>query len=248
MEKFNLKLGKRWMVVAGIGLAGLMLMAACNSSPQPIPTATVTTLAAGSASIAAGANMTATNTLATTGGTAVTSGTVPAGKVVEVDPLPLNQALPPVRMRIPALNLDLPVQPMGWRVVTAGDTRTTVWDVPENAVGWHVNSAGAGGAGNTVLSGRQADGGAVFKPLALGNIQPGQDVYLTDKDGLTFAYRITTVTDPIPITGATTEDQKRAAAYLGQTDKAKLTLVTGWPEFTTTHRVFALADFVGVMK
>jgi len=30
--------------------------------------------------------------------------------------------------------------------------------------------------------------------------------------------------------------------------KAQLTLVTGWPEFTTTHRFFAVADYVGVLR
>jgi hypothetical protein len=99
-----------------------------------------------------------------------------------------------------------------------------------------------------VISGRQADGAAVFAPLALGAVAPDQEIFVTDGDGITFVYRITEVTPPIPVTGATPEEQAQAAAYFAPTDTARLTLATGWPEFTTTHRIFALADFVGVQE
>jgi sortase (surface protein transpeptidase) len=167
--------------------------------------------------------------------------------VAAVDPQPLEQALAPVRLQIPDIDLDLPVVAMGWHVANVDNQRTTVWTVPEAEVGWHVNSAGAGGAGNTVLSGRQTNGG-VFAPLALGAIEPGQFVHLTDADGLVFVYRISEVTQPIPIVGATPEEQQAAAAHLAPGDDARLTLVTGWPDFTTTHRIFAVADFVGVIQ
>jgi sortase (surface protein transpeptidase) len=167
--------------------------------------------------------------------------------VVAVDALPLEQALAPVRLQIPAIELDLPVVEMGWDVVNVDNQRTTVWTVPETEVGWHVNSAGAGGAGNTVLSGRQTNGG-VFAPLALGSVEPGQSVLLTDADGVVFVYRITEVTEPIPNVGASPEEQQAAAAHLAPGDNPRLTLVTGWPDFTTTHRIFAIADFVGVIE
>jgi sortase (surface protein transpeptidase) len=151
-------------------------------------------------------------------------------------------------MAIPELGMDLPVIPMGWRVVQADGQRTTVWDVPQSEVGWHVNSAGVGGAGNMIFSGRQADGATVFAPLALGKVVEGQDVLVTDTDGLTFVYRVGEVSEPIPISGATDEERARVMAYGGSDGEAKLTLVTGWPDFTTTHRVYAVADFVGVIK
>jgi hypothetical protein len=72
-------------------------------------------------------------------------------------------------------------------------------------------------------------------------------VLLTDGDGITFVYRITEVTDPIPVTGATPDEIARASTYFAPTTTARLTLVTGWPDFTTTHRIFAVAEFVGVM-
>jgi hypothetical protein len=137
---------------------------------------------------------------------------------------------------------------MGWKVEVADGERTTVWDVPLDKAGWHINSAGAGGMGNTVVSGRQVNGAAVFAPLALGSVAPGQEVFVTDGDGITFAYRISEVTDPIPVVGATPDELSRAATYFEPTTSPRLTLVTGWPEFTTTHRIFAVAEFLGVVR
>jgi sortase (surface protein transpeptidase) len=168
--------------------------------------------------------------------------------VVETAPLTPDQTTGPVRLQIPAINLDVPVIAVGWRLDVVNGVRTTVWDIPDDRAGWHMNSAGAGAAGNTIISGRQVSGAAVFAPLALGSVEAGQQVLLTDGDGIVFAYRINSVTPPIPITGATAEEEAQAAAYFAPTPTAQLTLVTGWPEFTTTHRVFAIAGFVGVLR
>ena len=120
--------------------------------------------------------------------------------------------------------------------------------MPLESVGWHVNSAGAGALGNTALSGSQTNGEAVFAPLALGSVVPGQEVRLTDEDGIVFVYRVREVSDPIPVTGATEEEKAVAETFLSSGDRAQLTLITGWPDFTTTHRVFAAADFLGTSK
>lgn len=187
----------------------------------------------------------AANPTASAGGAAATS---VEGELVQIPPLEPDETTGPVRLQIPAINLDVPVIAMGWRLETVEGQRTTVWDVPTDEAGWHMNSAGAGGNGNTIISGRQVGGAAVFAPLALGSVSEEQEVLLTDGDGVVFVYRITEVTEPVPITGATPQQQAQAAAYFEPTDQAQLTLVTGWPEFTTTHRVFAVAEFVGVLR
>ena len=168
--------------------------------------------------------------------------------VASIDPLAPEQAAAPVRLQIPDLNMDLDVIPMGWQIVTVDGERTTVWAPPDEQAGWHVNSAGAGALGNVLISGRQADGAAVFAPLALGSVALGQEIRLTDEDGLTFVYQVSEVSAPIPIAGATDEETALAAAYQEQGDTARLTLITGWPEFTTTHRMFVVADFVGALN
>ncbi|MEZ4870305.1 MAG: class F sortase [Caldilineaceae bacterium] len=157
-----------------------------------------------------------------------------------------SEPLPPVRMRIAALNLDLPIVPMGWIVTENNEgQRTTKWVVPLDAVGWHVNSAPAGAMGNTILSGHQFMGSALFAPLALGDIQVGQEVELVDEAGATFTYKITEVSEPIPLLGASEEDVALAESYMQPSAEAQLTLMTGWPDFTTTHRIFAVAVRVG---
>ena len=173
---------------------------------------------------------------------------VSADDVTEIEPYSADQTTGPIRVQIPAIGLDAPIIAMGWRVEMVDGARTTVWDVPMAEAGWHINSMGAGGLGNTVVSGRQVEGAAVFAPLALGSVAPGQDVLVTDGDGIVFVYRISEVTDPIPVTGATPDELARAATYFAPTATAKLTLVTGWPDFTTTHRIFAVADFIGVIR
>jgi sortase (surface protein transpeptidase) len=217
-----------------LSLCGLMLLvAACSSSTESAATPTPE---AELVEANAGVSTTAASAPAATG--------VGTG----IEPYPLDQTTGPVRVQIPEIGLDAPIIAMGWNVAVVDGARTTVWDVPLEEAGWHINSAGAGGLGNTVVSGRQVDGAAVFAPLALGSVAPGQQVLLTDGDGIVFVYEIAEVTDPIPVTGATPDEVARAAAYFAPTETARLTLVTGWPEFTTTHRIFAVADFVGVMR
>lgn len=163
--------------------------------------------------------------------------------------IPLTQALPPVALRIPALNLDLPVATMGWVVtevnVQGVISRTTEWVLPTDSVGWHANSAGAGGAGNTIFSGYQAAGAAVLAPLALGDIVVGQEIELVDTAGNVFRYQVVEVSEPIGLLGATEEANTLMRSYVQPSEQPILTLMTGWPDFTTTHRIFAVAEYVG---
>lgn len=162
------------------------------------------------------------------------------------EPTPVVRAgLPPVTLVIPDLAIELPITPMGWMVTEVNGQRTTQWIVPVDTVGWHVNSAGAGATGNTILSGHQSTGAAVFAPLALGDITVDQEISLVDEQGSVFLYRVTEVSEPIPIVGATEEDNALAQTYMAPTETAQITLMTGWPDFTTTHRIFAVAESVG---
>jgi hypothetical protein len=210
-------------------LGAILLVAACGTpSGTPTPAADEPAATAGA-----------------TGGAQNGDG---AGVVTEVEPYPLDQTTGPVRLQIPEIDLDVPIIAMGWRVDVVDGQRATVWDVPLEEAGWHINSAGAGARGNTIVSGRQVGGAAVFAPLALGSVVPGQEVLLTDGDGIVFVYRVTEVTEPVAVTGATPEEVAEAATYYASSDDARLTLVTGWPEFTTTHRIFVVAEFVGVLR
>ena len=163
-----------------------------------------------------------------------------------VPPLPATSlsAATPVRLEIPAIQLDVPVVPMGWQVA-GSEGPGVAWVLPTDAAGWHVTSAPAGGPGNTVISGSQFKDAAVFAPLALGDAAIGQEVILTDSAGSTFTYQITQVLEPLPIRGATAGADATARALVEQAGVTRLTMITGWPAFTTTHRQFVVAELVG---
>lgn len=165
--------------------------------------------------------------------------------VEEPTPAEVYKGWPPTLLRIPELALELPITTMGWVVTEANGQRSTEWIIPLDSIGWHVNSAGAGGTGNTILTGHQSSGAALFAPLALGDIIVGQELQLVDESGQIFLYQVREISEPIPLVGATEEDNALAQTYAAPTDTAQLTLVTGWPDFTTTHRIFAVADYVG---
>ncbi len=169
--------------------------------------------------------------------------------VDQIAPLSAEEALPPARLAIEEIELDVPVAEMGWRIVEDNGERTTEWRVPDDAAGWHINSARAGAAGNVIVSGHQLLGEALFAPVALGEVQPGQEIQLTDEDGVIFSYRVVEVSEPIPLAGATADELAQAAAYVeaeAAAAGARLTLITGWPDFTTTHRLFVVAELAGV--
>lgn len=159
--------------------------------------------------------------------------------------IPLTEALPPVALRIAEINLDLPIETMGWVVTEVNGQRTTEWVMPTDVVGWHANSAGAGGTGNTILSGYQAAGAAILAPLALGDIMVDQELELVDSAGNRFLYRVVEVSEPLPLLGTTEEDNTLMRSYVQPSELPILTLMTGWPDFTTTHRIFAVAEYVG---
>lgn len=171
-----------------------------------------------------------------------------ADNVIDVEPLSLEQAVPPVGLSIPAIELETVVEPMGWSVAEENGQRTTKWIVPEAAAGWHVNSAGAGASGNTILSGHQIQGDAIFAPIALGEVVVGQQVLVEDEEGVVFVYEIVDISEPIPVSGASAAEEEAALAFVSDDGEAVLTLITGWPDFTTTHRVFVRAALSGVLK
>ena len=163
-------------------------------------------------------------------------------------PLSLTEAASPVALEISAIGLMVDVAPMLWEIVDTNGERSTQWTLPAGAAGWHSDSAGAGAAGNVIISGRQQGEDAVFAPLVLGLVQLGQWVQLRSADGATYLYQITDIGEPIPLEGATPAQLARQRDLYAVGDQPRLTLITGWPEFTTTHRLFITADFRGRLR
>ena len=165
-----------------------------------------------------------------------------------VSPLPAGAGRSPVRIRIPALGLDAPVQPMTWQ--NQGDR--SIWQVPENAAGHHIDSAFPGEVGNVVISGHHNMGQRVFARLssigeANNPLRPGDAIILQDEVGRRITYRITRW-QRIPEKNAPLAIRHENASYLLPTDFPQLTLITCWPATNNTHRVIIQARLTQILS
>lgn len=174
-----------------------------------------------------------------------TAETTPLDEVtVGTSPVAVADSMP-VSLSIPALAWSVAVVPMGWEAVLVDGVPTTRWVVPEDAGGWAVNSAAPGAPGNMIVAGQQALGQALFRPLALGEVEIGDTIDVTAADGRTYRYQVVEVSPPIPAIGATSEERASADAYLAPGEGVRLTVVSGWPGDVSTHRIFVVAEYAG---
>ncbi|HIQ11966.1 MAG TPA: sortase [Caldilineales bacterium] len=158
-----------------------------------------------------------------------------------IAPLPPGQGRSPVRLIIPALGMDVRVQPMGWHATSDAQGVRTEWDVPDSAAGRHIDSAFPGELGNVVISGHNNIGDAVFAPLSsVGErdmpLKLGDPMILEDELGRRFVYRVTGWRR-FPEARASVAKRNENASYLLPTDFPQLTLITCWPPENNTHRV-----------
>lgn len=145
----------------------------------------------------------------------------------------------PVRIRIPAIDLDAPVVPIGWKEVRVGGVMQPMWDVPNRrAAGWHETSAKIAAAGNTVLNGHNTSNGEVFRYLY--KLEVGAEVLIEADDGATYTY---TVTEKLilPETGQPIETRIQNAQYILPTADERLTLVTCHPYGSLANRLLIIA-------
>ena len=145
---------------------------------------------------------------------------------------------PPDHITAPAINLDAPVVAMGWKIKKAKDGSTiSVWDIPSNAAGWHLNSALPGHGSNVVLSGHHNIEGEVFRYVV--DLKPG-DVVTLHADGRDYPY---VVTDRfiLPERGMPEEQRRQNAQWIKPTSTERLTLVTCWPYTDNSHRMIVVA-------
>ena len=149
-------------------------------------------------------------------------------------PTPVIAGDPPDRIVIPAIQLDAPVQVVGWHM----EQGASVWDVPALRVaGWLKTSALAGKKGNTVLDGHHNIEGEVFRRLV--DLKPGDVVELFARDnvyryGVTEKHILPDRDQPIQVRIAN-------AKWIEPTNDERLTLVTCWPYTSNTHRLIIVA-------
>ena len=144
----------------------------------------------------------------------------------------------PTRLVIPAIQLDAPVEMVGWLVKIRKGQQINIWDTPDHfAAGWLKTSAPVGAAGNTVLDGHHNIKGKVFRYLR--NLEMG-DIIVLYAAGQERIYRVDQKLilkeedEPLEVRQAN-------AQYISPTTDERLTLVTCWPPTGNSHRLIIVA-------
>lgn len=144
----------------------------------------------------------------------------------------------PSRIVIPAINLDAPIEPVGWSQVNGVST----WDIPNHfAAGWLNTSAPLGRPGNTVLDGHHNIAGEVFRSLV--DLKAGYliEVY---SGAQRVVYKVTAL-HILPDRDQPLEVRRKNAEWIQPTLDERLTLVTCWPFTSNTHRLIVVAMPIG---
>ena len=144
----------------------------------------------------------------------------------------------PTRIVISAINLDAPIEPVGWSEANG----INMWDIPNHfATGWLKTSAPIGSAGNTVLEGHHNTAGEVFRHLVDLKADDLIEVYSNDQ---VYAYQVTAL-HILPDRDQPLEVRRQNALWIQPTLDERLTLVTCWPYTTNTHRLIVVARPIG---
>ncbi len=145
---------------------------------------------------------------------------------------------PPLRLRIPSLQLDAPVVPARLTTVREGGQEFITWEPPNRfAAGWLTTSADPGQPGNVVLIGHHNIYGKVFADLH--RLRPGQRIWIETRRGV-YVYAVEAV-HILPEKGQPLEVRRRNLQWVLPTLDERLTLVTCWPPNNNTHRLVVVA-------
>jgi LPXTG-site transpeptidase (sortase) family protein len=170
--------------------------------------------------------------------------TTPAAIITKIAATPLPTPMPPAssppnQIIIPAINLKAGIKPVDWTAQTRPDgSKEAVWLLPEDAAGWHSNSALPGGGSNVVISGHHNIGTEVFKDLV--NLKQGDEITL-QADGRDYKYEVTD-SFIIPDRDVPAEQRQQNGQWIMPTEQERLTLVTCWPRNDNSHRLVVLAQ------
>ncbi len=146
-------------------------------------------------------------------------------------------ASPPDKLVIPAIQLEATVVPMGWRVVKSGGKKVSEWVVPDNAAGWHKNSALPGHGENVVLSGHHNIKGEVFRYLVDVKVGDKIDLYV---GSTLYPYQVAE-TYILKEKGQPLSVRQQNARFIQPSGDERVTLVSCWPYTNNTHRVVVIA-------
>jgi len=152
-------------------------------------------------------------------------------------PPPATGEAIPTRLVIDSVGIDSVVIPVGWSVVEKDGHQYSIWQVADNAVGWHKTTAKLGQPGNTVMAGHHNVKGEVFRDLV--NVEVGDKVVVYSGDQA-FEYRVELKTI-VKEKGEPVEVRQKNAQWISGTNDERLTFITCWPYTNNTHRVIVVA-------
>jgi sortase A len=158
----------------------------------------------------------------------------------EAPPIPADEPVDgqPVRLVIPALDVDAPVRPISLEVVELSGQNFFQWQVPNGYMaGWHESSALLGQPGNTVLNGHHNIHCEVFRDLI--NLAIGDQVIVYDRLG-PFTYRVSQA-ELLPELDQPASVRQANARWIEMTADERITLVTCWPYTGNSHRLVVVA-------
>ena len=181
----------------------------------------------------------------------------PIGTIAEAVALPSAPPAEPVRIVIPDLGIDAPVEEVGWQVEEVGGEMRSTWELASFAAGHHSNSALPGQSGNVVISGHHNIEGKVFKNISLAwdedaaelqedgitrrsTVLDGRTVTIYDAAGRAFQYVIEGMYN-MPDRDVSEAQRRENARFIAPTSEPILTLVTCWPYTNNTHRIVVVA-------
>jgi sortase A len=165
---------------------------------------------------------------------------LPEKQIAEFSP-PKVPVIPevPVRLVIPAIELDAPIVPAETNFVKVGGKEYQQWIAPSQfAAGWHENSARLGEPGNTVLNGHHNIYGEVFRYLV--DLQEG-DTILVSSDSHVYEYVITNKMI-LPEKYQEFDIRMDNAKWILPSQDERITLISCWPYESNTHRLIIVAS------
>lgn len=144
----------------------------------------------------------------------------------------------PETLIVPAIQLRAPIQVTGSRKILVRNTVYEQWLVPDTfAAGWNPSSGTPGSKGNVVLYGHHNVNGAVFARLY--QVQRGDELIVVSR-GLEFHYKVTDIVK-VKEKDVSFAQMLQNAELLKDTNEERLTLITCWPPYESTHRLIVIA-------
>jgi len=168
--------------------------------------------------------------------------TIPPTPTATPFPTPTPQPQPPTRLVVAGIGINSAVHQIG--VSVSGDplNPSVTWPELGAGVGHDRASVNPGESGNILLFGHNNYAGQVFRRLS--ELEVGDEIHLYTLDQ-GFSYVVRDV-DIVRAVGATEQDNRAHAFYLGPKSEETLTLVSCWPYTTYTHRVYVVAKPIGI--